>query len=85
VNVPPGLQLYFLRVFNMQFEKSVFSNLRRVVDRLFKSNLTFCVVCVFNLQFEKSVFFIQRQIKKKHLYMNYNMHNTFSFLSESLS
>jgi hypothetical protein len=24
-------------------------------DQLFKSNLTFCVVCVFNLQFEKSV------------------------------
>jgi hypothetical protein len=27
-------------------------------DQLFKSNLTFCVVCVFNLQFEKSVFLI---------------------------
>jgi hypothetical protein len=25
-------------------------------DQLFKSNLTFCIVCVFNLQFEKSVF-----------------------------
>jgi hypothetical protein len=25
-------------------------------DQLFKSNLTFCVVCVFNLQFVKSVF-----------------------------
>jgi hypothetical protein len=25
-------------------------------DQLFKSNLTFCVVCVFNSQFEKSVF-----------------------------
>jgi hypothetical protein len=25
-------------------------------DQLFKSNLTFCVVCVFNLQFEKAVF-----------------------------
>jgi hypothetical protein len=25
-------------------------------NQLFKSNLTFCVVCVFNLQFEKSVF-----------------------------
>jgi hypothetical protein len=37
----------------MQFEKSVF--LRRVVHQLFKSNLTFSVVCVFNLQFEKSI------------------------------
>jgi hypothetical protein len=26
-------------------------------DLLFKSNLTFCVVCVFNLQFEKFVIF----------------------------
>jgi hypothetical protein len=33
----------------MQSQKSVF--LRRVVDQLFKSNLTFCVVCVFNLLF----------------------------------
>jgi hypothetical protein len=61
----------------MQFEKSVF--LRRVVDQLFKSNLTFCVVCVFNLQFEKSLFLrrvvhsqftlqrqLRRQILKKH-------------------
>jgi hypothetical protein len=44
VNAP-----HFLHVFNMQFEKSVF--LRRVVDKLFKSNLTFCVVYVFNLKF----------------------------------
>jgi hypothetical protein len=33
----------------MQSQKSVF--LRRVVDQLFKSNLTFRVVCVFNLLF----------------------------------
>jgi hypothetical protein len=31
------------------------SFLRRLVDQLFKSNLTFCVVCVFNRHFEKSV------------------------------
>jgi hypothetical protein len=67
----------------MQFEKSVF--LRRVVDKLFKSNLAFCVVCVFNLQFEKSVFLkrvvhsqsiCQRQLrfqikKKTHFYVTY--------------
>jgi hypothetical protein len=32
------------------------SFLKGVVDQLFKSDLTFWVVCVFNLQFEKSVF-----------------------------
>jgi hypothetical protein len=45
-------------------------------DHLFKSNLTFCVVCVFNLQFEKSVFLrrvvhsqsvLQRQLRRKIL------------------
>jgi hypothetical protein len=49
-----------------------------VVHQLFKSNLTFCVVCVFNIQFEKSVFLrrvdhsqstlqrqLRHQIKKK--------------------
>jgi hypothetical protein len=55
VNAPPDYNSHFLRVFifNMQFHSSLF--LRRVVDQLFKSNLTFCAVCVFNLQFEKSV------------------------------
>jgi hypothetical protein len=57
----------------MQFENQSF--LRRVVDQLFKSNLTFCVVFVFNLQFEKLVFLrrmvpsqstLQRQIEKKN-------------------
>jgi hypothetical protein len=54
-----------------------------MVDRLFKSNLTFCVVCVFNLQFEKPVLLrrvvhshsilqrqIRSQIKKKHLLLS---------------
>jgi hypothetical protein len=48
--------------------------------QLFKSNLTFCIVCVFNRQFEKSVFLrrvvhsqsthqrqLRRQIKKPPL------------------
>jgi hypothetical protein len=44
-------------------------------DQLFKSNLTFCVVCVFNLQFEKSGFLrrvvlfnanFDAKLKKKH-------------------
>jgi hypothetical protein len=35
------------------------SFLRRMVHQMFKSNLTFCVVCVFELQFEKSVFLRQ--------------------------
>jgi hypothetical protein len=43
-------------------------------DQLFKSNLTFCVVCIFNLQFEKSVFLrrvvhsqstLQRQLRRQ--------------------
>jgi hypothetical protein len=34
-------------------DKFIFLN---VNTKLFKSNLTFCVVCVFNLQAEKSVF-----------------------------
>jgi hypothetical protein len=43
-------------------------------DQMFKSNLTFCVVCVFNLQFEKSLFLrgvvhsqssLQRQLRRQ--------------------
>jgi hypothetical protein len=50
------------------------SFLKRVVNQLFKSNLTFRVVCVFNLQFEKSVFLrrvvhsqsiFQRQLRRQ--------------------
>jgi hypothetical protein len=42
-------------------------------DQLFKSNLTFCVVCVFNLQFEKSVFLrrvVHSQSTLKHHHAN---------------
>jgi hypothetical protein len=39
-------------IFSLKYQ----SFLRRVVHQLFKSNLTFCVVCVFNLKYEKSVF-----------------------------
>jgi hypothetical protein len=58
VNAPPDYNSHFLRVFifNMHYAVPFQSFLRRVVDQLFKSNLTFCVVCVFNLQFEKLCF-----------------------------
>jgi hypothetical protein len=57
VNAPPDYNsdqlIHLSRVFNMQ------SFLRQMVHQMFKSNLTFCVVCVFELQFEKSVFLRQ--------------------------
>jgi hypothetical protein len=74
VNAPPDY-ITFCVFLICSFKNQSF--LRRVVDQVFKSNLTFCVVCVFNLQFEKSVFSrrvvqsqstLPRQIKKNTLY-----------------
>jgi hypothetical protein len=48
------------------------SFLRGVVDQLFESNLTFCVVCVHShLTFQRQ---LRRQIKKNTLYI-YLRHN----------
>jgi hypothetical protein len=64
----------------MQFEKSVF--FKRVVHQLFKSNLTFCVVCVFDLQFEKSVFLREWFVHNRLVNANFdgNKKNTYTLL-----
>jgi hypothetical protein len=49
-------------------------------DQLFKSNLTFSVVCVFNLHFEKSVFFrrvvhSQSILQRQYIFLGKNIQN----------
>jgi hypothetical protein len=53
-------------------------------DQLFKSNLTFCVVCVFNMQFEKSVFlrrwFIHNRLINANFDAKFKKKHTFTYI-----